>query len=140
MNQARTGRFSRQMGQRLDSLAALEKAARIRPDERLRDEAMAALALPDIRRGPSLHASTAGTKGVAFDARYRSYARIDDQGIISIRSIPDNEEIRCIKTKTKNVASVIWLSPNGQFVAVLDGHQALQLWRVIDGKLLREEP
>src|SRR4051812_9554128 len=33
---ARAGRFSRQVGQRLDSLAALAEAARIRPDERLR--------------------------------------------------------------------------------------------------------
>jgi serine/threonine protein kinase/WD40 repeat protein len=141
LNQARTGRFSRQMGQRLDSLAALEKAARIRPDERLRDEAIAALALPDIRRGPSLHAAPAGTKGVSFDARYRSYARIDDQGIIGIRSIPDNEEIRRIKTKMTSVASAIWLSPNGEFLAVLDVQHAVQLWRVPDGKpLLREEP
>src|SRR5207247_6350279 len=87
LNQARAGRFSRQIGQRLDSLAALEKAARIRPDERLRDEAMAALALPDIRRGPSLHAKPAGTQGHAFDGPYQTYARINDQGIISIRSI-----------------------------------------------------
>ncbi len=52
LNQARAGRYSRQPGQRLDSLAALAKAARIRPDERLRDEAIAALALPDIRTVP----------------------------------------------------------------------------------------
>ena len=32
LNQARAGRFSRQMGQRVDSLAALEKAARVRPE------------------------------------------------------------------------------------------------------------
>src|SRR5262249_7849996 len=62
LNQARAGRLSQQMGQRLDSLTALEKAARIRPDERLRDEAIAAMALPDLRRGPILHASPAGTK------------------------------------------------------------------------------
>src|SRR5437016_6160399 len=139
MNQARTGRFSRQMGQRLDSLAALEKAARIRPDERLRDEAIAALALPDIRRGPSLHAYPAGTKAVAFDGLYQIYARINDQGIISIRGIPNDEEIQCIKTKS--IASFMRLSPNGQFLAVLGEHQAVQLWSVVDGKpLLRKEP
>src|SRR5262245_7174344 len=47
-HQARSGRFSRQMGQRLESLTALAKAARIRPDEQLRDEAIAAMALPDV--------------------------------------------------------------------------------------------
>lgn len=49
--QARARRFSRQMGQRLNSLDALVKAARLLPDERLRDEAIAALALPNIRLG-----------------------------------------------------------------------------------------
>jgi eukaryotic-like serine/threonine-protein kinase len=141
LNQARARRFSRQMGQRLDSLAALEKAARIRPDEQLRDEAMAAMALPDIRRGPSLHAFPAGTQGSAFDGAYKSYARIDDQAIISIHRLPDNEKIGCITTKMKGTASAIWLSPAGQFVAVLDDHGAVQLWRVADGNpLLGEEP
>jgi len=140
LNQARSGRFSRQMGQRLDSLAALEKAARIRPDERLRDEAIAALALPDIRRGPSLHAYPAGNRRVTFDGLYRSYARIDDQGIISIRGIPDDVEIRSINTKPKNLPSGMWSSPNGQFLAVLDDHHAVQLWRVADEKpLFRDE-
>jgi hypothetical protein len=139
LNEARARRFSRQMGQRTESLDALAKAAAIHPDERLRDEAIAALALPDIRRGPSLHATPAGTKGIAFDGRYQTYAQIDGQGVISIRSIPDNEEIRCIKTKTRS-EGYISLSPNGQFLTALDDEHALQLWRVADGKpLLREE-
>jgi hypothetical protein len=54
--QARAVRLSRQIGQRTDSLAAVVDAARIRPDERLRDEAIAALALPDVRLGPVLDA------------------------------------------------------------------------------------
>ena len=56
-DQARAGRFSRQMGQRFDSLDALAKAAEIArelklPRERfdpLRDEAIACLALPDLK-------------------------------------------------------------------------------------------
>ena len=122
LNQARSGRFSRQMGQRLDSLSALEKAARIRPDERLRDEAIAALALPDIRRGPSLHATLKSTKRVTFDGLYRSYARISQDGAVNVCSIPDDKEIRSFKTKTKD-ASYASLSPNGDFLAVLDEHQ-----------------
>ena len=55
--QARAGRFSRQMGQRFDSLDALAKAAGIARDlklprerlDRLRDEAIACLALPDLK-------------------------------------------------------------------------------------------
>ncbi len=48
--QARARRFTHQMGQRLESLDAVVKAAAIRSDERLRDEAIAAMALPDVLR------------------------------------------------------------------------------------------
>src|SRR6185369_5995802 len=92
-------------------------------------------ALPDIRRGPSLHAAPAGTTTYAFDGRYQTYARTDDQGIVSIRSVPDNEEIRCIKTEMKlGTTGLVWLSPDGQFLAVLDKDRAVQLWRVANDK------
>ena len=68
------------MGQRMDSLDALAKAAAIRPDERLRDEAIAAMALPDVRRGPSLPVR----QGIAFDGPYQSYAGINEKGIIRL--------------------------------------------------------
>jgi serine/threonine protein kinase/WD40 repeat protein len=141
LNQARSGRFSRQMGQRLESLAALEKAAHIRPDERLRDEAIAALALPDVRLGPSLHATPGGTRALAFDGRYQSYARIDAQGAISIRRLPDDTEIRNFPAKARSRTSGIWLSPDGQHLATVDEGRAVQVWRVADGKpILRGEP
>src|SRR5262249_18871990 len=84
-NRGPAGRFSRQPGQRLDSLAALAEAAliradectgdarllrrplddaliaRTRPDDRLRDEAIAALALSDVRRVPGWHSTPPGT-------------------------------------------------------------------------------
>jgi hypothetical protein len=67
---ARAGRFSRRMGQRLDSLDALAQAARLRPDEELRDEAIAALTLPDVRRGPGWHCLPPGTAEVAYGGQY----------------------------------------------------------------------
>src|SRR4029077_15885273 len=76
-NQARAGRYSRQMGQRLDSLAAVAKAARIRPDEPLRGEAIAALALPDVRRVPGWRSAPPGTATVAYGGQYRVYARAE---------------------------------------------------------------
>jgi eukaryotic-like serine/threonine-protein kinase len=135
---ARAGRFSRHMGQRLDSLDALAQAARIRPDDRLRDEAIAALALPDIRRGPSWHAGPPGSK--TFDGRYRQYARADNKGVISVRTIPDDREVRRI-TSGATTLSGLWLSPDGRFLARLEEGYALRVWRVADGRpVLREEP
>src|SRR5262249_54500920 len=49
-DQARAGRWSGQVGRRFNSLDALAKAAAIRPDLELRDEAVACMALVDLRR------------------------------------------------------------------------------------------
>jgi WD40 repeat protein len=47
--QARAGRLSRSPGQRFNSLQAVARAAALRPSAELRDEAIACLALPDLR-------------------------------------------------------------------------------------------
>ena len=139
MNQARAGRFSRQMGQRLDSLAALARAARIRPDERLRDEAIAAMALPDVRRVPIRHSSPPGTAAVAYGGQYRLYARADTRGIISIRSIPDDREIRRIASGP-HPGEYLYFSPDDRFLLGLGEGYTLRVWRVADGqRALRDD-
>src|SRR5256714_4297768 len=50
-SQAQARRYSAHMSQRVESLSALAEAARIKPDPALRDEAIAAMALPDLRPG-----------------------------------------------------------------------------------------
>jgi WD40 repeat protein len=138
-NRARAGRFSRQTGQRLDSLAALSRAARIQPDERLRDEAIAAMALPDLRRVPILHSSPPNTVAVAYDGQYRLYARADNRGFISIRSLPGDQEIRRIVSGPV-LEKYLYFSPDGRFLLGLGDGYTLRLWRVGDGKqALRDE-
>jgi eukaryotic-like serine/threonine-protein kinase len=139
-NRARAGRFSRQMGQRLDSLAALARASRIRPDEPLRDEAIAAMALSDVRRVPTRHPLPPGTVAVAYDGLYRLYARADIQGVISIRSLPDDQEIRRIISGPL-LEKTLHFSPDGRFLLGLGDGLTLRLWRVADGqRALRDEP
>jgi WD40 repeat protein/tRNA A-37 threonylcarbamoyl transferase component Bud32 len=164
LNQARARRFSRQMGQRLDSLAALAKAAFIRaddrtgdprllhlpldaaatagtrPDERLRDEAIAALALPDLRRVPGWRSARPGSgAAVAYGGRYRLYARADTPGILSIRSIPDDRELRLINSGPI-LAEYLFFSPDERFLVALGKEGTLRVWRVADGQpALREE-
>jgi serine/threonine protein kinase/WD40 repeat protein len=133
LNQARAGRFSRQMGQRLDSLAALEKAAQIRPDERLRDEAIAAMALPDVRLVPAGHAAPPGTAAIAYGGLLRLYARADSRGTISIRSIADDREIRRINP-TDSVSRYLCFSPDERFLLDFGEGSALRAWRVLDGR------
>jgi WD40 repeat protein len=133
LNRARAGRFSRQMGQRLGSLAALERAARIHPDERLRDEAIAAMALPDLDRVPIRRSSPPGTVAVAYGGRYGLYARADAKGSISIRSVHDDQEIRHIDSGPI-VRAYLQFSPDERNLLGLGEWSALRVWRVDDGR------
>jgi serine/threonine protein kinase/WD40 repeat protein len=139
LNQARAGRFSRQMGQRHDSLAALAEAARLQPDERLRDEAIAGLALPDIRRVPGWRSAPPGAATVAYGGQYRLYARTSTQGYLSIRRIPDDQEIRRIAS-APILGEYLFFSPDERFLVGLGEGYTLRVWRVADGQpALRDE-
>lgn len=133
LHRARASRFSRQMGQRLDSLAAASDAARIRPDERLRHEAIAAMALPDVRRVPVKGSIPPGTTAVGFDSQYRLYARASSGGVISIRRTEDDREIQQIAAGPV-LGEGLYFSPDDRYlVAITDGF-TLGMWRVADGQ------
>jgi serine/threonine protein kinase/WD40 repeat protein len=139
---ARAERFSRRRGQRLDSLAALAEAARLRPDERLRDEAIAAMALPDVHGTPAWHSSRPrGTTTAAYGGHYRLFARADAQGVISIHSIADGQEVRRIVSGPITFGDNLYFSFDERFLLGFGEGQALRVWRVADGQsVLRDEP
>jgi WD40 repeat protein len=134
-NRARAGRFSRQMGQRLDSLDALARAARIhiQPDDRLRDEAIAAMALADVRSVPIRHAALPGIIAVAYDSLYRRYARAETRGIISIRSLPDDRAVQHI-TSGPLLDKSLHFSPDDRYLLGLADGWRPRIWRVSDGQ------
>ncbi|HEY2159628.1 MAG TPA: serine/threonine-protein kinase, partial [Isosphaeraceae bacterium] len=98
---ARAGRFSHRVGQRFESLAALRRASALGvfPDRRLalRNEAIACLALPDLRLERSLGISEGRDfvrdHLVAFDAAFEQMAYDDRDGTIIVRSVIDGAEI-----------------------------------------------
>jgi serine/threonine protein kinase/WD40 repeat protein len=124
VSQAHGTRYSRQVGQRFETLAALEKAAAIgrelgQPPEwfdRLRNEAIACLALPDLRVLREWDGLPAGTTGWTSDARHRLYARKDHQGHISVRRVDTDEEITQIDGPAGSTS--FDLSPDGRFLMV----------------------
>ena len=135
LHRARAGRFSGQMGQRLDSLDALAEAARIHPDEGLRDEAIVAMALPDLRLGRAWNVDQAYTA----DENYRLSAMYDFHSeAVTLRSVPDRREVRHIEAGHKFYKAL--LSGDGRFLAHLDADRALYLWRVADGRQILPEP
>jgi hypothetical protein len=98
LSQARAGRASRQPGQRFRSLEAIAEAAGIRPSRELRNEAIACLALTDLRLArhwteeletDRLEYST----GAAFDADLAHYAVSDAAGTVRVCAAEDGREL-----------------------------------------------
>jgi serine/threonine protein kinase/WD40 repeat protein len=143
-SQAQARRNSRQKGQRLESLAALTEAASIHPSPEVRDNAMAAMALTDVEHGPVWRGWNADFKAVAFDSSYRHYAGLGPDNIISIRSIPENRELKRLKPVALIAAGAAILqfqfSPDGRLLAALDNKGRLDLWRWESGEPIFKHP
>jgi serine/threonine protein kinase/WD40 repeat protein len=146
-NQARAMRFSGLTGQRFDGLKALAEAARIaRAREygeeqflKLRNEAVACLALPDLRFERTLLEHVPHTYWLAFDPEFRYFAFSDLEGNLSVRRVADGEETaRLARPEARPAGVALRFSPDGRWLQV--GHassgQPLQaaLWEFRDGK------
>jgi len=95
---ARAGRFSPRPGRRLDSLDALTKAWRVRPDDRLRTEAIACLALTDLRPQDRWHPGLPDTFDMDFDDDLGRYVCADRHGNASVRRTAGDDEIAAVST------------------------------------------
>src|SRR5262249_22927828 len=94
---ARARRFSHPVGQRFESCAALKRAAALGvfPERRreMRDETIACLALPDVRRERELGIwdgkEFANSYWIGFDGAFEHYAYADREGAIVLRRVDD---------------------------------------------------
>jgi serine/threonine protein kinase/WD40 repeat protein/Flp pilus assembly protein TadD len=132
---------SHQPGQRFASLVSIREATEIarglgwsETDRgRLRDAALAAIALPDLQSVDNLR-SEAARKLLAADCALCRYAFVDQSGNVTIRSLGSDSEIASIPSQgpSPNVS----LSPDGRYAAISLGGQEnvgnLSVWR-IDG-------
>src|SRR5262249_49803023 len=112
-------RWSGRSERRFKGLVALASAAEIEPSVRLRDEAIAGLALVDIRvkKQWALEPPSPGGMNVAFDSRHERYARYDPQGKISVWRISDGEQLFELPGEGARVEWVFRFSPDGRFLA-----------------------
>jgi serine/threonine protein kinase/WD40 repeat protein len=103
--QAKALQQSEQMGRRWAALKAVEQAADLARSLELgeeeilplRNEAIACLALPDVRIEPEWQGSPPGCVGLAFDSSYANYAQCSLQGRISLRRRAEDREIRSFR-------------------------------------------
>jgi len=143
-NQAQARRNSRQVGQRLESLAALAEAARIHPAPEVRDNAIAVMAMADVEQGPVWRGWKTDFKAVTFDSLYQRFAGLGPDDMISIRSIPENRELKRLKPAALTSAGATILqfqfSPDGRLLACLDTKGQLDLWRWESGESVLKHP
>lgn len=126
---AQLRRSLRAVGQRFAALDSLAEARRIRFDDRLTIEAVASLALPDVRRVNNWAGWPDGTVAIHLDPSFERYARSDRQGTISIRNMIDDSEFARLPGMGESASPRF--GNTGGFVAVRqerDGH--LVVWRV----------
>jgi serine/threonine protein kinase/WD40 repeat protein len=148
-SKARALRFSGLAGQRFDGLKALAEAARMaRAGEygedqflKLRHEAVACLALPDLRFERTLLEHVPHAYWIAFDPEFRYFAFSDLEGNLSIRRVTDGKETAQLarpEARPARLELALRFSPDGRWLLV--GHassgQPLQaaLWEFRDGK------
>ncbi len=150
--QARAGGFSRRPGQRFESLEAVRQAVSLLnglprgPDsdprrERLRDLAIAALALPDLKRTGRVVTQPPEVIASAFDPTMTRYAFRFRDGAISIRRIVDDGEVARFQVPGDQEIWVFSFSPDGRYLATT--HQpgrALTVWDVDRGATAVEDP
>jgi signal transduction histidine kinase len=139
--QARAVRASGMMGRRTESLAALRTAAMGRPSLELRNEAIATLALVDLREEWFQRIDLDNTLPFAFDTAFAHYAIGDEMGAITVRA-RDGAVAATLRSPIRR-ALRLGFSPDSQFLAAsfTSGRRMVWDWRqsnmVIDMKFTR---
>jgi eukaryotic-like serine/threonine-protein kinase len=134
--QARATRLSRRMGQRFRTLEIVRRATGLArqlqlPEDRfleLRNEAIAAMALPDLRVDREWQ--TPEESWPAFDEKLERYVCTDRLGTISVHRAGDGAELFRLPTYSTNDLGVSF-SSNGEYLAVSDPLRLrLHVWRL----------
>jgi WD40 repeat protein len=147
--EAEARRQSRRFGQRFEALAAIERAVRLAPVVgiteaqrfRLRNEAIAALALPDLRIAKELDVPRAKENGFAVDPAFERYAFKRDDGTVIVRRLADDAELlRLLGLPPARDLTQAGFSPDGRYLAMTSGRRdILQVWDLKEGRLVLTE-
>ena len=133
---AQAGRFGRRPGQRLDGLEALGRAVAIARSveapvasfDELRDEAIACLALPDLRPGGVAFDRVADAARPVFDGAFDRYACVEPGGAIAVFRRGEPGPIARLDV-VGGAPERVWMGPDGRHLAVALADR-LQIWDI----------
>jgi WD40 repeat protein len=149
VSQAQARRVSKREGQRFKTLDALAQAATIARElklppaklELVRDEAIACLALPDLRPTGRVITRAAGTHALSFDSTMTRYAIRFRDSTIQVRRVADDQEIARLRDRGDREPAVFGLSPDGRYLAAThDPDHGLTVWDVDRGVIALDSP
>ncbi len=146
--QAQARRYSKRIGQRFESLAALDRATaigrelKLSPDrfDILRDETIATLALPDLKQTGRVIHRPPGTFLTAFDPVMARYAlRFADR--VEVRRVADDLEIARFPARGDRRVWVFGFSPDGRYLATTHfPGEAVTIWDIDRGTVAMSDP
>jgi serine/threonine protein kinase/WD40 repeat protein/Tfp pilus assembly protein PilF len=134
--QARANRLSRRIGQRFGTFEILDKAIAIArqlklPPERfleMRNEALAAMAMTDLRVAKDKEWNDTLGTALDFDLGHQRYARADLKGMVYVRRVGDGAEICRLPAPGPGGNDLVF-SPDGRLLAVMNPDLAkVQVW------------
>src|SRR5262249_45364213 len=145
-SEAAARRVSRRVGQRFEALDAIERAMGLASEvgiteaqrSRLRNEAIAALALPDLRVAKELDVARAKGNGFAVGPAFERYAFKLDDGTVIVRRLADDAELlRLPGLPPAREHTQAAFSPEGRFLAMTSGgRDILQVWDLQEQRLV----
>jgi WD40 repeat protein len=149
LDQARAERRSGREGQRFRSLDAVRQAAAIRlgltgvadraaAELELRNEAIAALALPDVRFTPAF--ASRGGSTVAFDSEVTVYAQTQSGGPIRIVGLRENREVALLPATGSDPARLYGFSADRRFFAVKYANGEACVWDLVGTNIILRVP
>jgi len=134
--EASARRVSARPGQRYETLDALRRASALNPPPelryRIRNEAIAALALPDVRlvqTRPTAPTPMGAVELLRFDRSLKLYARMNARRGLSICRVADDSEVSVLSFGRRVPTWIHDFSPDGKWIALTVAGE-LQLWDV----------
>jgi eukaryotic-like serine/threonine-protein kinase len=127
-DRARAQRQTRLMGQRVKTLEAIRAAVAIRPTAELRNEAIAALALPDLEPEDNWRAVPADTLVAASDPQLRHYALLTGTNRITLHRWADGRELFRVEDRLLLEPQLLFDGAGRHLVAYRDW--SLRVWAV----------
>jgi WD40 repeat protein len=122
--ESRANRISGRPGQRFASLEAVRKAAAIRGDLAVRNEAIACLAVADLRVSKETRLTGYARNELAhFDLNLERYAIEDENRCITVRAVSNSLPPMVLSAPGFNLQAIIAFSPNSKYLSAHYWHK-----------------